>query len=336
MEGEFYRQSKRMPRYAGIATFMCAPLVRDATDLDIALIGVPFDGGAENRPGQRHGPREIRNMSSLMRPVHHVSRINPYELCRIADMGDVQLTRAVDLEGSHADITEFYREVRARGAIPLSAGGDHSISLPILRALARDGAVGMVHIDAHTDTLDEELGSRFTHGTPFRRAVEEGLIDPKRTVQIGIRGAQKSEEGWAYSAEAGMRVIFIEEFGEIRVEGVIAEARRITGGGPTYVSFDVDSLDPAFAPGTGTPEVGGLTTMEAQRLLRGLGGLDLVGGDIVEVSPPFDPTGNTALVGATMMYEILCVMAEAVARRKRAGGTSPPKKALEAKDAGND
>jgi guanidinopropionase len=284
--------------------------------LDIALVGVPFDGGAENRPGQRHGPREIRNMSTLMRAVHHVTRINPYELCRIGDVGDVLIANAFDLEASHGDITEFYRGLHAAGAVPLSAGGDHSVSLPILRAISADRPVGMVHIDAHTDTCDEELGSKFTHGTPFRRAVEEGLLDPKRTVQIGIRGAQNSEEGWTYSVESGMRVIFIEEFTELGVEAVVAEARRVVGSGATYVSFDVDSLDPAFAPGTGTPEVGGLTTIEAQALVRGLRGLDLIGGDVVEVAPPFDPSGNTALVGATMMYEILCVLADAVARRK--------------------
>ncbi len=317
-ESEYNRMSA--PRYTGIATFMRAPLVRDPSKLDIALIGVPFDGGVENRPGQRHGPREIRNMSSLMRTIHHVTRVNPYELCRVADMGDVPITDAFNLEASHANITEFYRQVHAAGVVPLSAGGDHSISLPILRAIASERPVGMVHIDAHTDTCDEELGSRFTHGTPFRRAVEEGLLDPKRTVQIGIRGAQNSEEGWTFSLESGMRVIFIEEFTRLGVEAVIAEARRVAGGGPTYISFDVDSLDPAFAPGTGTPEVGGITTIEAQALLRGLRGLDLIGGDVVEVSPPFDPSGNTALVGATMMYEILCILAETVARRKKARG----------------
>jgi guanidinopropionase len=288
--------------------------------LDIALIGVPFDGGVENRPGQRHGPREIRNASTLIRTVHHVTRVNPYELCRIADIGDVPIASAFDLERSHANIREFYCRVHDACVVPLSAGGDHSISLPILSAIAANRPVGMVHIDAHTDTCDEELGSRFTHGTPFRRAVEEELLDPKRTVQIGIRGAQSSEEGWAFSLESGMRVIFIEEFSKLGVEEVIAEARRTTGDGPTYVSFDVDSLDPAFAPGTGTPEVGGLTTIEAQRLLRGLCGLNLIGGDVVEVSPPFDPSGNTALVGATMMYEVLCVLAEAVARRKKTDG----------------
>ena len=311
--------SRLAPRYSEIPTFMRAPLIRDPSRLDIALVGVPFDAGAENRPGQRHGPREIRNMSSLTRSVHHVTKINPYELCRIGDMGDVAFPRAFDLEKSHADITRFYETLREAGVAPLSAGGDHSISLPILRAIAARQPVGMVHIDAHTDTCDEELGSRFTHGTPFRRAVEEGVLDPRRVVQIGIRGAQNSEEGWAFSLDSGMRVIFIEEFSQLGVEAVIAELRRSVGDGPTYVSFDIDSLDPAFAPGTGTPEVGGLTTIEAQGLLRGLRGLNLIGGDVVEVSPPFDPTGNTALVGATMMYEILCVLADAVSQRKGTG-----------------
>ena len=313
---EEFGNDRDLQRYTGIATFMRAPLIRDPSRLDIALIGVPFDGGSENRPGQRHAPREIRNMSSFMRAIHHVTRVNPYELCRIADMGDVPITNAFHLEGSHANITEFYDKVYAAGVVPLSAGGDHSISLPILRAIAKDRPVGMVHIDAHTDTIDEELGSRFTHGTPFRRAVEEGLLDPKRTVQIGIRGAQNSEEGWTYSLESGMRVIFIEEFTKLGVDATLAEARRVAGDGPTYLSFDIDSLDPAFAPGTGTPEVGGLTPIEAQALLRGLSGLNLIGGDVVEVSPPFDQSGNTALVGATMMYEILCILAEVVARRK--------------------
>jgi len=318
MEEELNYEFMFSPRYTGIATFMRTPLVRDPSKLNIALIGVPFDGGAENRPGQRHGPREIRNMSSLIRTIHHVTKVNPYELCRIADMGDVPISSAFDLKKSHANITEFYRITHEAGVILLSVGGDHSITLPILRAIAADRPVGMVHIDAHTDTFDEELGSRFTHGTPFRRAVEEGLLDPTQTVQIGIRGAQNSQEGWAFSLESGMRVIFIEEFCKLGVEKVIKEVRRMLEDKPIYASFDIDSLDPAFAPGTGTPEVGGLTTIEAQRLLRGLRGLDLIGGDVVEVSPPFDPSGNTALVGATMMFEILCILAEAVAHRKMA------------------
>lgn len=303
-------------RYAGVATLLRRPLLNDPTGVDIALIGVPYDGATENRPGPRHGPREIRNMSSFTRAVHHVTRVNPYELCYVADLGDVDFTNPFDIQQSMADITAFYQKVCAAGAVPLSVGGDHSISLPILRAVAADGAVGMVHIDAHTDTNDEEFGHKFTHGTPFRRAMEEGLLDPKRTIQIGIRGAQNTEESWQASEEAGIRVMYIEEFTALGVEATLEESRRIVGDGPTYVSFDIDSLDPAFAPGTGTPEIGGLTPIQAQALIRGLAGLNLVGGDVVEVSPPFDPTGNTALVGATMLYELVCVLADAVARRK--------------------
>jgi len=304
------------PRYEGIATFMRTPLVPDPSKLDIALIGVPFDGGVENRAGARHGPRAIRSMSSLLRTIHHVTRVNPYNLCRVGDMGDVPMTHPYHLKATLVSITEFFRKVHNADTVPLSAGGDHSITLPILRAIAVDQPVGLVQIDAHTDTSDEEMGYRFSHGTPFRRAVEEGILDPKRTVQIGIRGAQNSEDGWNYSLESGMRVIFMEEFTKLGVEKVSAEARRVVGDGPTYISFDVDGLDPVFTPGTGTPEIGGITTIEAQTLLRGLRGLNLIGGDVVEVAPPFDPWGNTALTAATMMYEILCVLAEAVAQRK--------------------
>ena len=310
---------KSSSRFSGIASFMGTPLVQDPDKLDIALIGVPFDGGAENRPGQRHAPREIRNMSSLRRPIHHVTGVNPYELCRVGDMGDVPFPHALDLEASHADITEFVSRIHSAGTVPLSVGGDHSITLPIFRAIATDRPVGMVLVDAHTDTLDAELGSRFSHGTPFRRAVEEGLLDPERTVMIGIRGARNKEEGLTFALESGMRVIHMEDFTKLGVEAVIAEASRVVADGSTYISFDIDCLDPAFAPGTGTPEVGGMTTIEAQALVRGLRGLELIGGDVVEVAPPFDPTGNTALVGATMMYEILCVLAESVAKEQNLG-----------------
>lgn len=307
------------PRYMDIPTFMRAPLAKGDeagwTEIDIGLIGVPYDGGVTNRPGARHGPREIRNASSLMRATHHVSRINPYEITRICDLGDTPFTRLMHQIEALDDIEQFFTKVHKAGVTPLSAGGDHTISLPILRAIARDRPVGMVHVDAHTDTWDEFQGSKFMHGTPFRRAVEEGLLDPKRTVQIGIRGPQNTSEGWDYSEKSGMRVIFMEEFTQLGVDQVIAEARRVVGDGPTYVTFDVDGLDPVFAPGTGTPEVGGITTIEAQRLIRGLDGLDLIGGDVVEVAPAYDPSGNTALVGATMMYEILCVLANAVAKR---------------------
>ena len=319
LAGTTEREAMLAPRYAEIATFMRAPRVRDPRELDIALIGVPFDFGVTNRPGARHGPREMRNMSTLMRAIHHVTKVNPYDLCRVGDLGDVAFSQIYELEACLDDIAEFYGRVHAAGAAPLSAGGDHTITLPIFRAIAdKRRPLGMVHIDAHTDTWDEFLGSKYMHGTPFRRAVEEGLLDPKRTIQIGIRGAQNSDEGWTFSLESGMRVVFMEEFTKLGVEAVIAEARRVVGDGPTYVSFDVDGLDPVYAPGTGTPEIGGLTTIEAQALLRGLRGLDLVGGDVVEVAPPFDPSGNTALVGATMMYEILCLLAESFAARRDA------------------
>ena len=298
------------PRYTEIATFMRAPLVRTLADVDIGLIGVPTDLGVTNRPGARHGPREIRNSSSLMRAFNLALGINPYELCRIADLGDVRLSHRYDLEKQVEEIAAFYREVHAAGVRPVSAGGDHSITYPIFKAIAADAPIGMVHIDAHTDTWGEFFGSKFTHGAPFRLAVEEGLLDPKRTIQIGIRGGQNTMDGIEFSLSHGMRVVFIEEFAALGVDRIIEEARRVVGDGPTYISFDVDGLDPVYAPGTGTPEIGGLTTLEAQRLLRGLRGLNLIGGDVVEVAPPYDQTGNTALVGATMMFEILCLIAD--------------------------
>lgn len=303
------------PRFRELATFMRTPYVQDLSELDIALIGVPFDGAVTNRPGARHGPREVRNMSTMMRSIHHVTKVNPYDLCRIGDAGDVPLTQIYDLEAVNREITAFYREVAANNVTPVSVGGDHSITYPILQALAEKAPLGLIHIDAHTDTWDEWLGSKLTHGAPFRRAAEDGLIDPARTIQIGIRGAQNSDEGWKFSQESGMRVIFIEEFHELRLEKTIQEIKRVTGDGPAYLSFDIDSLDPVYAPGTGTPEAGGLTTVEAQQLIRGARHLNLVGADVVEVSPPYDPSGGTALVAATMVYEILCVLAEVVSKR---------------------
>ncbi len=305
-----------VPRFGAIATFMRLPHVADPAELDIALIGVPWDGGTTNRAGARHGPREVRNMSSLIRKVHHVSRIAPYELCRIADLGDAPVN-PIDLKDSLARIERFFAKVHAAGAAPLSVGGDHLVTLPIFRAIAAEAPVGMVHVDAHSDTNDSYFGgNKYTHGTPFRRAIEEGLLDPRRTVQIGIRGSIYSDQDMAFAEKSGIRIMYMEEFARIGVEKAIAIARRTVGRGPTYVSFDVDGLDPVYAPGTGTPEIGGLTTLEAQQLIRGLRGLNLIGGDVVEVSPPFDPSGNTALVGATMMFEILCVLAEAVAGRR--------------------
>jgi guanidinopropionase len=304
------------PRYTGLPTFMRAPYREDATGLDIALVGVPFDGGVTNRPGARHGPREIRNQSSLMRRINQASGIDPHALCRIADVGDAWVERPFELEGALREIETRFAELHAAGAAPVSAGGDHSVTLPILRAIARERPVGMVHFDAHCDTGDDYLGSKFHHGAPFRRAAEEGLLDPKRTIQIGIRGGINDRDLWRFSHDSGMRVVYMEELYDKGPRAIAEEARRIVGDGPTYVSFDVDGLDPVYAPGTGTPECGGMSVLEAQIMVRRLQGLNLVAGDVVEVAPPFDPSGNTALVGATMMFEILCVVADAIAARK--------------------
>jgi guanidinopropionase len=304
------------PRYSGLPTFMRVPYGEDLDQVDIGLIGVPFDGGVTNRPGARHGPREIRNQSSLTRRINQSTGVCPYDLCRIADLGDAWVERPFHLESSLDEIEAFFARVHRAGVIPVAAGGDHSVTLPIFRAIARDRPVGMVHFDAHCDTGDDYLGSKFHHGAPFRRAVEEGLLDPKRTIQIGIRGGINDRDVWRFSHDSGMRVIYMDELHEIGWKRAVEEARHVVGQGPTYISFDVDGLDPVFAPGTGTPEVGGISTLEAQLMLRGLRGLNLVGGDVVEVSPPFDPSGNTALVGATLMFEILCLVAEAVANRR--------------------
>ena len=302
------------PRFTGIPSFMQTPFVEKIQNLDIAMAGVPYDGGVTNRPG---APREIRNQSSFMQGIHHVSKINPFEICRVAGVGGLPFEASHIPELAAIEIENFYGEIHEAGALPLTAGGDHSITYPIFRAISSsDAPIGMVHIDAHTDTWDSWQGNKFNHGAPFRRAVESGVLDPSRTIQIGIRGPQNVHDGWNFSLNSGMRVIFIEEFSDLGVDGVIAEVLRVVGSGPTYISFDIDSLDPAYAPGTGTPEIGGITTIEAQKLLRGLRGLNLIGGDVVEVSPPFDQSGNTALVGATIMFEILCLLAEVVSRKK--------------------
>ena len=308
-----------IPRYAGIATLMRLPYT-ELTDpriheVDIGLIGVPWDGGTTNRPGARHGPRQVRDISTMVRNINRASGINPFSLCACADLGDTPVN-PIDLVDSLNRIASFYDQVVKASIAPLSVGGDHLVTLPIMRALAKDGPIGMVHFDAHTDTWDRYFGDcKYTHGTPFRRAIEEGLLDPKRTVQIGIRGALYSDADNDWGARQGIRIIDIDEFQSMGVENVIKEARRVVGDGQTYVSFDVDALDPVYAPGTGTPEIGGLTTLQAQHLIRGLRGLNLIGGDVVEVSPPFDTSGNTALVAATLLFEILCVLADSLASR---------------------
>jgi guanidinopropionase len=304
-----------LPRFAGVPTFMrlpCLDFSHSAIDqVDIGIVGVPWDGGTTNRPGPRHGPRQLRDLSTMIRRIHPASGINPFSERNVADLGDAPVNPA-DLMDALDRINKFYVEMKNRGITPLSAGGDHLVSLPILRALGADEPVGMVHFDAHTDLFNSYFnGCKYTHGTPFRRAIEEGYLDPKRVVQIGIRGTMYDTEDVDWGISQGVRIIRIEEVEDRGIAAVMAEAREIVGDKPTYVSFDIDSIDPAFAPGTGTPEVGGFTSREAQRMVRMLEGLNLVGADLVEVSPPFDPSGGTAWLGVSIMFELLCVLATA-------------------------
>ncbi|RYH06572.1 agmatinase [Tropicimonas sp. IMCC6043] len=307
-----------LPRYAGVPTFMRLPHVGldDArlAKVDVGLIGVPWDSGTTNRPGPRHGPRQLRDMSTMMRAENGATGIRPFEAMNCADLGDVPPNPA-DIQDSMSRITAFYHKVRAAGVRPLTAGGDHLTSLPVLRALAADSPLGMVHFDSHTDLFHSYFGgTMYTHGTPFRRAVEEGLLDPKRVVQIGIRGSTYDREDREFAKFVGIRVIPIEEFHARGVEEVMSEARDIVGTAPTYISYDIDFIDPAFAPGTGTPEIGGPTSFQAIKVVRELGGCHIVGADLVEVSPPFDASGGTAYLGATILFELLCVMAGGMVR----------------------
>jgi guanidinopropionase len=311
----------RVPRFAGHATFMRLPAVATAEGLDIALVGIPWDGGTTNRAGARHGPREVRNYSTLMRSTHHVFGTEPYKVANIADVGDVAVN-PIDLLDALKLIQGGIAAIVANGALPLSVGGDHLTTLPVLRAVARGRQVGLIHFDAHSDTNDTYFGdNRYTHGTPFRRAIEEKLLDPRRVVQIGIRGSIYGPDEHDWAKAQGIRIVYMEEFTARGPEAVMAEVRTIVGDAPTYVTFDIDSIDPSMAPGTGTPEIGGFTTKEAQQMLRLLDGLNLVGADVVEVSPPFDVGGMTSIAGATMAFELMCVLARQVERRQTSATT---------------
>jgi guanidinobutyrase len=297
-----------MPRFAGIATFMRLPGRTPTTDLDVAVVGVPFDIGTSNRPGARFGPRAIRAESVLLRPYNMATRAAPFDSLRIDDVGDVG-TNPYDLADSIERIEARYHEILGDGVVPVTMGGDHTIALPILRAVARrHGPVGLVHVDAHTDINDTMFGERIAHGTPFRRAVEEGLLDPTRVAQIGVRGTGYEADDFDWSRRQGFRVVQIEECWYKSLVPLMTEVRTQLGSGPVYLSFDIDGLDPAFAPGTGTPEVGGLTVPQALEIIRGCVGLDLVGADLVEVAPIYDTTGTTALTAANLLYEMLCVL----------------------------
>jgi guanidinopropionase len=307
-----------LPRFAGISTFMRLPHLSPTQapgEIDIAILGIPFDGATTNRPGARLGPRQVREASSLMRLVNYGTLVAPYDLCACADVGDVPIN-PIDVVDTLRRIEAEISYLHQGGVTPLSIGGDHIISYPILRALATKGPVGMIHVDAHSDTGDTFFGGqKLTHGTPFRRAIEDGVLDPKRMVQIGIRGTMYSTDERQWALDQGIRIIDMEEVAEKGIPYAIAEARRVVGMEPTYFTFDIDSIDPAFAPGTGTPEIGGFTSREALQLVRGFRHLNLIGADMVEVSPPLDQSGNTALVGASIAFELLCLLTEARTER---------------------
>ncbi|MEB3045403.1 agmatinase [Rhizobium mulingense] len=317
----FNKSGTRLAPYSGIPTFLSAPLMQvdnenpDFGDLQVAILGVPMDLGVTNRPGSRFGPRALRAIERIG-PYNHVLGCAPVQELRVADIGDVAFQSRYRLELSHEDIEKRVAQIVAAGVLPLSVGGDHSITHPILRAVGKERPVGMIHIDAHCDTGGAYDLTKFHHGGPFRNAVLDGVLDPTRVVQIGIRGS--AEYLWEFSYASGMTVIHAEEISAIGIPAIIEKAKAVIGDGPTYLSFDIDSLDPSFAPGTGTPEIGGFTTREVLELIRGFKGVNLVGGDVVEVAPQYDATTNTAHAGAQMLFEILSLMVFSPAIRRAA------------------
>ncbi len=297
-----------MPRFGGLASMMRLPVATHAAGLDAAFIGVPLDIGASNRAGARFGPRQIRAESSLIRPYNMATGAAPFDALQVADLGDVPIN-TYSLEKSVGIITDFYREVLGHGCVPLTLGGDHTIALPILRAVAeRHGPVALIHVDAHADVNDEMFGERIAHGTPFRRAVEEGLLQTNKVWQIGLRGSGYAADDFDWPRRQGFTVIPAHEVWWQSLAPIMDKVRAVIGDAPCYLSFDIDGIDPAYAGGTGTPEIGGLSVPQALEIIHGGRGLKQVGAALVEGSPPYDPSGNTALLGANLLYEMLCVL----------------------------
>lgn len=298
----------QMPRFAGIASMMRLPQQSSTAGLDACFVGVPFDLGTSNRNGARFGPRQIRAESVLLRPYNMATRAAPFDSLQIADIGDVP-TNPYNLNDSIGLIESAYHDIIAHGCRPISLGGDHTIALPILRAMHRRyGKLGLVHVDAHADVNDSMFGEKIAHGTPFRRAVEEGLLDCRRVVQIGLRGTGYTAEDFDWCRQQGFQVIQVEQCWGQSLAPLMQQVRERLGDMPAYLSFDIDGIDPAYAPGTGTPEIAGLTVPQALEIIRGLRGTNLVGADLVEISPPYDPFGSTALLGANLAFEMLCVL----------------------------
>jgi guanidinobutyrase len=297
-----------MPRFGGIATMMRLPHATNTDGLDACFVGVPLDIGTSNRSGARFGPRQIRTESVLLRPYNMATRAAPFDSLQVADIGDVA-TNPYDLKDSMRLIEAAYDEIIANGCRPITLGGDHTIAWPILRALHKKyGKVAVVHIDAHADVNDTMFGEKIAHGTPFRRAVEDGLLQCDKVTQIGLRGTGYHADDFDWCRAQGFTVVQAEACWNQSLAPLMAQVRERVGNTPVYLSFDIDGLDPAFAPGTGTPEVGGLTVQQGLEIVRGMRGLNVVGADLVEVSPPYDQAGTTALVGANLAFEMLCVM----------------------------
>ncbi len=300
--------ANEMPRFGGPATMLRLPSQADAAGLDACFVGVPFDIGTSNRSGARFGPRQIRAESCLLRPYNMATGAAPFDSLNVADVGDVAIN-PYNLGASMSIIEGAYDDILRHDCRPLTLGGDHTITLPILRALNRKyGPLGLVHVDAHADVNDSMFGEPVAHGTPFRRAVEEGLIAGRRVVQIGLRGTGYSAEDFDWPRSQGFRIILAEECWHRSLTPLMEEVRDKVGGGPVYLTFDIDGLDPAYAPGTGTPEIGGLSSAQALEIIRGCRALELVGGYLVEVAPPYDTTGTTSLLAANLLYEMLCVL----------------------------
>lgn len=297
-----------MPRFGGIASMLRLPHLASPQGLDAAFIGIPLDIGTSLRSGTRFGPRQLRSESVMIRPYNMATGAAPFDSLSVADLGDVAIN-TFNLLDTVRLIEAHYDRVLEHDVIPLTLGGDHTLTLPILRAMKKKyGKIGLIHVDAHADVNEHMFGEKIAHGTTFRRAVEEGLLDCDRVVQIGLRAQGYAADDFDWCREQGFRVVQAEECWHRSLTPLMAEVRERVGGGPVYLSYDIDSIDPAWAPGTGTPEIGGLTTIQALEIIRGCRGLELVGCDLVEVSPPYDTTGNTALLGANLLYEMLCVL----------------------------
>lgn len=297
-----------MPRFGGPGTMMRLPSADSAAGLDACFVGIPMDIGTSLRSGTRFGPRQIRAESLLIRPYNMYSRAAPFDSIQVADIGDVPIN-TFDLKDSVARITPFYDELLSHDCIPLTLGGDHTLTYPVLRAVAaKHGPVALVHVDAHADINEHMFGEAIAHGTPFRRAYEDGLLDAEHVFQIGLRGTGYTADDFDTARDWGFTVVQAEELWMQSLSPLAVRIRETVGNRPVYLSFDIDSLDPSFAPGTGTPEIAGLTPPQALQLIRGLRGLNLVGCDLVEVSPPYDMAGTTALTAANLLFEMLCVL----------------------------